>query len=194
MKAGQRLMRSEHAPPGFWTQSGSGPVPIDGIELESGVPTRFFQTLDAYPPAWGRLSWRVQLNKIVSDLAAAPVFRTFYPGVEWNLNRPDPRWFLTAWFRWEGPGPRYRGADPAGPPEIHGDTALFRIGWMPKAAAADRSDTEPEPDFERPLFLRSRIDARERRRISETLRTQRESESKTDVTTIVLDDIIEPPG
>lgn len=190
MKAGQCTMQSEHAPPGFWRWPGDGPILIDGIELDSAVPTRFFQTADAYPSGWGRLSWRIQLNKIVSGRAVSPAFRTFYPGVEWNLNRPDHRWFLTAWFKWEGIGPRYRDADLSGPPHVEGDTALFRFGWMPKPKALDPADSAPEPDFDRPIFLRSRVDARDRRRISEALRSEHDPQSKPDSAVILLDDII----
>ena len=107
MESAQCYMEREHAPPGFW-QRAERAVLVDGVRLESDVPTRFFQTLDPFPPEWGRLRWRIQLNGIVSERAAAPMFRTFYPGVEWNLHRAESRWFLTAWFTWEGPGPRYR--------------------------------------------------------------------------------------
>ena len=172
-------MKPEDAPPGFWQGPGDQRVLVDGVEFESGVPTRFFQTVDKHPPEWGRLSWRIQLNKIVAGQAATPVFRTFYPGVEWNLNRADHRWFLTAWFRWEGAGPHYRCPGPAGPAHIEGDTVLFRI-YSP-----------PEPDHDRPLFLRSRVDARDRSRISEALQSQQELQANPDPAVIVLDDIIE---
>ncbi len=194
MQAGQCSTQSDHAPPGFWQWPADRPVLIDGIQLESGLPTRFFQTVDSYPAEWGILRWRVQLNKIVSGRAVAPVFRTFYPGVEWNLNRPDYRWFLTAWFTWEGPGPPYRGADRTEPPHVEGDTALFRIAWMPQAAPRDPPDSVPEPDFERPLYLRSRVDARDRRRISEALRSRPEPQATSDSAVILLDDVIEASG
>ncbi len=194
MTSGQCFVHREHSPPGFWRWPGDGPVLIDGIQLESGVPTRFFQTVDAYPSAWGNLSWRIQLNKIVSDQAVSPAFRTFYPGVEWNLNRPDFRWFLTAWFKWDGPGPQYDDAYLTGPPHVEGDTALFRIAWMPKSGPLAPADPGQEPDFNRPLFLRSRVDARDRRRISEALRSQHDAQAKSDSAVILLDDIIEASG
>lgn len=174
MKAGKCFMQPEHAPPG-WQWPGGQPVLVDGVELDSAVPTRFFQTVDAYPAEWGRLTWRVQLNKIQSGQAAAPVFRTFYPGVEWNLRRPDPRWFLTAWLRWEGPGPPHRDPGLTAPAQVDEDTVLFRIA-----------------DFERPIFLRSRIDARERRRIAETL-TAQQRQLPNQHAVIMLDDIVRPP-
>lgn len=186
-------MQSEQAPPGFWRGPVDRSVLIDGVELESGVRTRFFQTVDAYPSDWGRLSWRVQLNKIVSGRAAAPAFRTFYPGVEWNLNRPDYRWFLTAWFEWNGSGPRHREAELSAP-HVEGDTALFHFAWMPRRGVAGSRDAVPEPDFDRPLFLRSRVDARDRRHIAEALRAEREPQSKPDPAVILLDDIIEASG
>ncbi len=166
-------MRAEDAPPGFWQLPGDAPALIDGVELESRVPTRFFQTVDAYPPEWGRLIWRVQLNKIVAGRAEAPVFRTFYPGVEWKLNLPDYRWFLTAWFKWDGSGPESREPSVAGVLKVTEDTAVFPI---PRAQ----------------LFLRSRIDARDRRRIAEALRTPPEPAPKSDPALILLDDIIKP--
>lgn len=191
VKAGQCFILPEHAPPG-WQWSGDQPVLIDGVELESGVPTRFFQTIDAYPAEWGRLTWRVQLNKIESDQAVAPVFRTFYPGVEWNLRRPDHRWFLTAWLKWEGPGPRYRDPGLTVPAQVDEDTVLFRIAWMPKQRRLDFPDSGLEADFEQPVFLRSRIDARDRRRIAETLLAQQRQPAKSDAAVIMLDDIIAP--
>jgi len=188
-------MQPEHAPPGYWQWPGDRPVLIDGVTLESRVPTRFFQTIDAYPGEWGRLSWRIQLNKIVSGQTALPAFRTFYPGVEWNLKHPDYRWFLTAWLKWEGPGPPYR--DPAlpGPPQIPAlikdDTVLFCFAWMPKPKPVDVPDVPPEPDFERPLFLRSRVDARDRRSIAEAVHAKPEVAAKPASGVISLDDIIE---
>lgn len=187
-------MEPEDAPPGPWPLPGDRPLLVAGVELESGVPTRFFQSVDTYPAEWGRLSWRVQVNKIVSDRAASPVFRTFYSGVEWNLNRPDFRWFLSAWFHWDGPGPQYRDPCFPAPPQIDGDTALFRFAWMPKPAPPDTADAFPEPDLDRPLFLRSRVDARDRRRIAAALRSQPEVPAKRDPTLISLDDIIEASG
>jgi hypothetical protein len=180
-------MHPEQAPPGFWTWPGDGPALIAGVELDSAVPTRFFQTLDAFPPAWGRLSWRVQLNKLVADRAESPSFRTFYPGVEWNL-RSGGRWFLSAWFRWDGDGPRYAGRDLPGAIRVEGDTALFRYAWMPAAESPEL------PDLERPLFLRSRVDARDRRRIAEALRSEREPAPQPEPGLIVLDDILGPHG
>jgi hypothetical protein len=190
VKVGRCSMQPEHAPPGFWPASGDRPALVDGVELDSSVPTRFFQTIDTYPPEWGRLTWRIQLNRIVAGRAALPAFRTFYTGVEWNLNRPDHRWFLTAWLRWEGPGPEHRDQCLAAPAHIEDDAALFRIAWMMKPRAPQRSDSPPEPDLGRPLFLRSRVDARDRRRISETLQPQSKLETKPDSAVILLDDIV----
>ena len=162
-------MHAEDAPPGFW--SGAESQPVDGVELTSKARTRLFQTLDAYPREWGRLTWRVQVNKLEGDRASLPMFRTFYPGVEWNLKVPDYRWFLTAWFKWDGPGPPDRG--PVTPiPMVEGDTVLFCIGAAPDA---------------KPLFLRSRVDAREQRRLAS------EPPPKSDSSIIVLDDVIEHP-
>ena len=174
MKIGQCFMQPEHTPPGFWHGPGDQPVLVDGVEFESGVATRFFQSVDAYPSEWGRLRWRIQLNKIVSGRAGSPVFRTFYPGIEWNLHHPDYRWFLSAWFQWEGPGPQYREPALPGPARIEKDTVLFRIA-----------------DFDRPVFLRSRVDVRDRRRIAEALQSQPELPAKPDSAVIVLDDIFE---
>jgi hypothetical protein len=191
VKVGRCSMRPEDAPPGFWQGPSDQAVLVDGVELESSVPTRFFQTADTYPSQWGRLSWRIQLNKIVAGRAVLPVFRTFYPGVEWNLNHPDYRWFLSAWFRWEGPGPQYR--DPCFPPspQIEDDTALFRLAWMTKPGSLEFPDSPSEPDLDRPIFLRSRVDARDRRRISEVLRSQHEPQAASDSAVILLDDIID---
>jgi hypothetical protein len=186
-------MRFEDAPPGMWQWPVDRTLGVAGVELESVVPTRFFQTLDAYPPAWGRLRWRLQLNKLASGRATVPTFRTFYSGVEWNLRGPDPYWFLTAWFAWEGRGPRYRELSHPGAVRVEGDTALFRIAWMPKSGPLDDPDAS-EPDLERPLYLRSRVDARDRRRISDAVRSQAEHEEKTDAAVIVLDDLIEGEG
>ncbi len=176
MKAAQCYMGAEAAPPGFWRRSFERPLLVDGVELHSEVPTRFFQTVDAYPAGWGRLIWRLQINKIVAGQAVSPAFRTFYPGVEWNLNRPDYRWFLTAWFTWEGPGPPDGDARLPAAAHLEDDTALFRIASTPA------------------LFLRSRVDARDRRSISESLQAQRKPRTESDPALISLDDIIETPG
>jgi hypothetical protein len=180
-------MHPEQAPPGFWTSPGDGSALIAGVELDSAVPTRFFQSLDAFPPAWGRLSWRIQLNKLVAGRAEPPSFRTFYPGVEWNLSRSGGRWFLSAWFKWDGAGPPHTGGDLPGAIRVEDDTVLFRYAWM---AAAESRDV---PDLERPLFLRSRVDARDRRRIAAALRSEREPAAKPDPGLIVLDDVLGPP-
>ncbi len=192
MKTGQCFMQLEQAPPGFWQWHADRPVLVDGVEFESECPTRFFQSVDAFPSEWGRLTWRVQLNKIESGRAALPVFRTFYPGTEWNLNRAGPRWFLTAWLKWEGPGPPYREVAP-GPVRIEGDTVLFPIAWMPKPQAAHSPDAAREPDLDRPIFLRSRVDARDRRRIAESLRAQTAPRAHADPGMILLDDFIDKP-
>ncbi|MBV8602006.1 MAG: hypothetical protein JO359_10630 [Candidatus Eremiobacteraeota bacterium] len=165
-------MQVEDAPPGYWKWPADRAALVDGVEVESSVPTRFFQSLDKYPREWGRLSWRVQLNKVFAGKAGSPFFRTFYPGVEWNLNYPDYRWFLSAWMRWNGPGPPPD--DDSGPRvRIEGDTALFLIGTS----------------GEETLYLRSRIDARERKRIAESVRTQSERPKRSSPI-IVLDDIV----
>jgi len=191
---GQCSMQPEDAPPDFWQRPHEGAALIDGVVLESGVPTRFFQTVDALPPEWGRLSWRVQLNKIASGRAGLPVFRTFYPGVEWNLNHPDYRWFLSAWFKWEGAGPPYRDPGSPGTVQVEGDTVLFRIAWQPKPAAVEAASALPEPDLSRPLYLRSRIDARDRKRISEAVQAREARPAPAGSAVISLDDIIEAPG
>ncbi|HTJ26006.1 MAG TPA: hypothetical protein VMA36_07565 [Candidatus Limnocylindria bacterium] len=64
---------------------------------------------------------------------------------------------------------------------------------MPKSGPLDDPDAS-EPDLERPLYLRSRVDARDRRRISDAVRSQAEHEEKTDAAVIVLDDLIEGEG
>ena len=178
-------MHSDQAPPGFWTRPGESSALVAGAEFDSSVRTRFFQALDPFPPAWGRLSWRVQVNQLVAGRAETPAFRTFYSGVEWNLGHAEGRWFLSAWFRWEDAGPPY--SDPAvtGRVRLDGDTVLFRYAWMPAAGSLDL------PDLERPLFLRSRIDAR--RRIAEALRSQGEPPADTEPGVIRLDDILAPP-
>ncbi|MBV8073803.1 MAG: hypothetical protein JO140_00135 [Candidatus Eremiobacteraeota bacterium] len=162
-------MHVEDAPPGYWRWPAEDAALVDGIEIRSAVPTRFFQTLDQYPREWGRLSWRVQLNKLFGGRAGSPFFRTFYPGVEWNLNHPDYRWFLSAWLRWDGSGPpadEFNGTRVA----VNGDTALFRIGAT----------------SEGPLYLRSRIDARDRRNIAEAVRAERARPSEPESTGIIL--------
>lgn len=169
-------MRREHAPPGFWPWSGEESALLDGVELESAVRTRFFQTVDPYPRTWGPLHWRVQLNKIVDGRAELPLFRAFYSGVEWNLNHPDYRWFLTAWFSWE----RRAGvldARPSAPVRIEEDTVVFPI-------------PVPDQEFAGSLYLRSRIDGRDRRRIAETVRS-REQATPLKSSLILLDDVLD---
>ncbi|MBV8367770.1 MAG: hypothetical protein JO036_02385 [Candidatus Eremiobacteraeota bacterium] len=188
MNVGQCRMTSEQAPPGFWTGADDRSALVGGVEFESAVPTRFFQQLDAFPRAWGRLSWRLQLNRVVAGRAEPPSFRTFYPGVEWNLRQPGGRWFLSAWFRWEDGAPPCR--DAAVPPAIRidGETVLFRFAWLPAPGSAE------VPDPERPLFLRSRIDARSRRSVAAAVRAEREPPPKPDPGLIVLDDVLGPSG
>jgi hypothetical protein len=161
-------MQAEDAPPGFWPWPGERDAYVDGVEIESAVATRFFQTPDRYPEKWGRINWRVQLNRLESDRITTPRFRTFYSGVEWNLRNPGGRWFLTAWVQWTGPGPD--GAEPgiARPVRIEGDTILFGIG---------------------PLFLRSRVDARDRRAVAEAL-SSRDRVEPSVPGLIVLDDVL----
>ena len=180
-------MQPDDAPPGFWRGADGEPALVDGVEIASAVPTRFFQTLDSYPSAWGRLTWRVQLNKIAGEQASAPGFRTFYPGVEWNLRRKEPeaddRWLLTAWTKWEGPGPPYRDLVVTHPQiRIDGDTVLFLVACLPNVTG--------EPDPGRPLFLRSRVDARDRRSIAQGDRDEREAPAASPGV-ILLDDLIE---
>ncbi len=171
-------MRPDDAPPGPWWHGADARL-VHGVELRSGIPTRFFQSVDAYPSAWGRLLWRVQLNTIESDRIAQPAFRTFYSGVEWNLNHPGHCWFLTAWFRWDGPGPDAGAASTAPLPAIEGGTVLFPFAVDAPSGAA--------------LCLRSRVDARERRHIAEAVRAEREP-PKRDATLIVLDDVLGSSG
>lgn len=172
MRIATYLMQREHAPPGFW-QWRDEVMPVAGVEIESGVPTRFFQTVDAYPRSWGRLTWRIQLNKIVDDRAGVPLFRSFYPGVEWNLNSFDRRWFLTAWFKWEQGDPRA-----ASIARIEDDTVSFAI---PPAGTACSDE----------LYLRSRIDARDRHRVAETVARAREPDVPSHPELIVLDDFVD---
>lgn len=160
-------MSIDDAPPDFWRWPDAASAAIDGVELESSVPTRFFQSVDAYPPEWGRLVWRVQLNRLDLRDVTLPVYRTFYPGVEWNLRAGDGRWFLTAWMRWEGPGPLQPIAQP---PAIDGDTVSFCI--------------------DRTIFLRCRVDARDRRSIAQNVRSQRADPQPHEPGLISLDDII----
>ena len=184
MNVGECRISPEQAPPGFWMGADDRSVLIGGIEVDSAVPTRFFQTLDPFPRAWGRLSWRIQLNRLVGGHAESPAFRTFYPGVEWNLNRPGGRWFLSAWFKWEDGAPPCRDLAPAVSILAGEDIALFRYAWLPAAGSAEVADPE------RPLYLRSRIDARSRRRIAEDVRAEREPPPKADPGVIVLDDVL----
>lgn len=182
MKTAQCLMQREHVPPGFWPWPGDELMLVDGVELESAVPTRFFQTVDAYPRRWGRLSWRVQLNKIVEGRAGLPLFRSFYPGVEWNLHHPDYRWFLTAWFEWERRAGERGEPRRASATQIDGDTVLFPI-------------PAPDPEFDGSLYyLRSRVDARGRRGVAEAVRSQREQAETSDPAVILLDDVIDLRG
>lgn len=175
MTLGECRMQAEDAPPGFWPWPRDPAALVGGVQIESAVPTRFFQTLDPIPPAWGRLSWRVQLNRLEGDRAAAPRFRTFYSGVEWNLRAAGPRWFLSAWLRWDGPGPHSGDPCMLAPARIEGDTVLFRIA----------RDVEP------PLFLRCRVDARDRRAAAAAVRAQRRVEPPSERGLIVLDDLLE---
>jgi hypothetical protein len=170
---GQCRIRAENAPPGFWRWSDKAEAIIDGVELQSSVPTRFFQSVDTYPPEWGRLSWRVQVNALDGDCATTPSFRTFYPGVEWNLARGDGRWFLSAWLLWNGAGPPgdMRASHTV---YIEGDTISFEIAKLP----------------ERSLFLRCRVDARDRRSIAEEVRARESAAETADDDVIVLDDIL----
>lgn len=179
MRTAQCLMHREQAPPGFWRWLAEETALVDGIEFESAVPTRFFQTVDAYPRSLGRLNWRVQINKIVAGECLLPMFRTFYPGVEWNLSHGDHRWFLTAWFRWDGEHGAQGEPHSAKPPQVEGDTAVFAVPVN-------------DPAFTAPLYLRSRIDARDRRSIAEALQSESEPAATPLHGLIVLDDIIDP--
>jgi len=170
-------MQREHSPPGFWQRLDDEAL-VDGIELESAVRTRFFQTVDPWPRSWGRLSWRIQVNKILAGRIGLPLFRTFYPGIEWNLSHPDYRWFLTAWFRWE-PRSQERGqASWVSTARIEGDTVLFSI---PPA----------DPAFDGVVYLRSRVDARDQRGIAQAVRLQSEQPAPEQENLIVLDDFID---
>ncbi len=177
MKSAKLFFKSELAPPGFWNASEDATL-VDGIEFESAVPTRLFQTVDAYPASWGRLIWRIQVNSIVAYQAGLPLFRTFYPGVEWNLNHPDFRWFLTAWYAWEQPG-KQREPRSATNLLVERDTVLFPIA--------------PE-EFSGNVYLRSRIDARDRRRVAEDVHAQsRPATAPSSAGVIVLDDLLDEP-
>jgi hypothetical protein len=166
----QCRMQVEDAPPGFWPWPDPGAVLVEGVEIESDVPTRFFQTLDRYPREWGSLSWRVQLNRLECGSAATPRFRTFYSGAEWNLRGHGGRWFLTAWARWDGPGPGSGEPSIPRPVGIEGDTVLFRIG---------------------PVALRCRVDARDRREIASSLAARDRVEPLPTPGLIVLDDLVQ---
>lgn len=173
-------MHSDDAPPNFW-RAAEATALVDGVEFESAVPTRFFQTLDAYPAEWGRLVWRIQLNRFVAGRADSPAFRTFYPGIEWNLRRSgmqasDDRWFLTAWMKWEGTGPPdYNPAAAQPAVRVEASTALFLVA----------------SNLEQSVFLRSRIDARDRRQIAQTVGSEREPSIASEEGLILLDDVIE---
>jgi hypothetical protein len=167
------VMTIDDAPPGFWQWPGTDSALIDGIELESAVPTRFFQSLDAYPREWGRIFWRLQLNRFEHGRVTMPMFRTFYPGVEWNLNRPGGRWFLSAWFKWQANGPA--GADPSqrAAMQIEGDTVVFSFGE---------------------IVLRSRVDARDRKAVAESLRAHEREPAPPPPGVIMLDDVVDRRG
>ena len=183
MNVGRCSITSEDAPPGFWLLPGADSAIVDGVEFESSAPTRLFQSLDSYPQEWGRLSWRVQLNKLEAGRAALPVFRTFYPGVEWNL-RAGGWWFLSAWFKWEGSGPPYPQDDLRHAPRIEGDTAVFCVSWWPRR--------DGRPDATRAICLRSRVDARNRRTIAQSVASHSEHDEHHPDGVIVLDDLLEP--
>ena len=170
MRCARYVMSVEDAPPSFWLWPDAYSVPVDGVELESNVPTRFFQSLDAYPSEWGRLLWRVQLNALENERVTLPVFRTFYPGIEWNLRHAQRRWFLTAWLRWEGPGPPQPAA---AAPSIEGDAVAFCV--------------------EGSVFLRCRVDARDRLSIARNVRSHHKSAEPGEPGVISLDDVIESP-
>lgn len=175
MNLGKCRIHEENAPPGFWRSSDGQEAIIDGVELRSSVPTRFFQSVDAYPPEWGRLSWRIQLNSLDGDVAGAPSFRTFYPGVEWNLGGGNGRWFLSAWLRWSGDGPP-EGMRTSSAIQIEGDTVLFEF--------ATTSNNKL-------LFLRCRVDARDRRTIAKEVQTREQARERfADDDVIVLDDLL----
>lgn len=172
MNVARCAMALDDAPPGFWQWPGTDSAIVDGIEIESTVPTRFFQTLDAYPREWGRLFWRVQLNRLENGRITLPMFRTFYPGVEWNLNHAGGRWFISAWFKWQGEPPE--GADPSQPASIRieDDTVIFALG---------------------PIVLRSRVDARDRKAVADSLRADAPA-SPSPPGLILLDDIVDRRG
>lgn len=171
MNVARCTMTIDDAPPGFWQWPGSDSALVDGVELQSAVPTRFFQTLGEFPREWGRLFWRVQLNRLDDGRVSLPMFRTFYPGVEWNLNHSGGRWFLSAWFKWQGDAPAE--ADPANGAtiRIEEDTVLFALG---------------------PIALRSRIDARDRKAVADSLRAHEPAPPAPGL--ILLDDIVDRRG
>jgi hypothetical protein len=166
-------MTIDDAPPGFWQWPGTDSALIDGVELESTVPTRFFQTLDAFPREWGRLFWRVQLNRLDERRATLPMFRTFYPGVEWNLNHPGGRWFLSAWFKWQGDAPAAADPSQGAAIRIEGDTIVFTLGQ---------------------IVLRSRVDARDRKAVAESLHAHEPKAPSPPPGVIVLDDVVDRRG
>ncbi len=178
MHVASYLMHREHAPPGFWPWRDDVRC-IEGVEFESTGPTRFFQTVDTHPRSWGRLNWRVQLNKLADDRAALPLFRTFYPGVEWKLApSADQRWFVTAWFRWDRPAGEHVEGCAGSVAAIESGVISFRI------PAFDRDSGET-------LQLRSRVDARDRRSIADSVQSVRKSDASTKSTLINLDDVLD---
>jgi hypothetical protein len=179
LKTARFLMQRDDGPPGFWPWPEECAL-VEGVELESAARTRFFQSIDAYPASWGRLSWRIQINKIVADRASVPQFRGFYSGIEWNLDRHDYRWFLTAWSRWEQ-GTELGEPRCMAPAAIDGDTILFAV---PPA----------DPKSQARIYLRSRVDTRNRRQIAEDVRLSREQQATSDPELIVLDDVIDFQG
>jgi hypothetical protein len=180
MKIARCLIQREQAPPGFWPWRDDSAL-VDGVEFESAVPTRFFQSVDAYPKDLGRLGWRVQLNRIADGRAGLPMFRTFYPGVEWNLNHSGARWFLTAWYKWERHAGEREDAQSVKPERIEGDTV-----WFPIVSAS--------PNVGKALYLRSRVDARDRRAIASGIAAHNTSDASSDSALIVLDDLIDIHG
>ncbi|MGH7662283.1 MAG: hypothetical protein ACRENA_15355 [Vulcanimicrobiaceae bacterium] len=173
MNVARSIVTIDDAPPGFWQWPVTDSAQIEGVELESAVPTRFFQTLETYPSEWGRLFWRVQLNRFEDGRVSLPMFRTFYPGVEWNLNHPGGRWFLSAWFKWQGDSPD--GADPSqrAAIRIEGDTVVFTLGQ---------------------IVLRTRVDARDRKAVAESLHAHERKSEPPPQGVILLDDVVDRRG
>ncbi len=79
-------------------------------------------------------------------------------------------------MRWEGAGPPDRNLAAAQPAvAVDANTALFLVAQ----------------NLEQPVFLRSRVDARDRRQIAQAVGPEDEPSTNTGAGVILLDDLIE---